>query len=190
MKLNRSMVFVLYAMTALMMVMPLGETLLSVSPLRLGEPAWRFGAAGLFSRALMTPMLGLVLFAVLGFLLHHRRAVQIAAVLALLGAAVLAVAEVLFILDALQMRARVREEARLAFDLASLLAFFKIGLSCAITTVLGVGAWKTARATAGHTRSARTDPAAALPMGRLSRSRPEPAVDVAEAEPEPLPDEE
>jgi hypothetical protein len=177
MKLNRSIVFVLYALTALMMLMPLGETVLSVWPLRLGEPGWRFGAAGLFSRALMTPMLGLVLLAVLGFLLNHRRAVQTAAVLAVVGTMILLVAEVLFMLDAVQMRAQVREEARLAFDLASLLAFFKIGLSIVITAVLAVGAWKTARSSEARTRTARSDAARALPMGRARRAEAAPAPD-------------
>lgn len=184
MKLNRSVVFVLYAMTALMIVMPLGETLLSVWPVRLSEPAWRFGAAGLFSRALMTPLLGLVLLAVLGFLLSHRRAVITTAVLAGIAAIVLLVAEGLFVLDALQMRVQVRDEARLAFDLASLLALLKIGLSMVITAVLAVGAWKTTRGGA-RPHASRADAAAALPMGRGRRSEraatpTEPAVPTTE----------
>lgn len=158
MKANRSLVFVFYAMTVLMITLPLLETLLTVWPVRLGDVAWRFGAAGLFSRALMTPLLGLTLLTVLALVLAHRKAMMTTAVLALLGALVLVVADVLFVLDALQMRAQVRAEARTAFDLASLLAFFKISTSFVVTAVLALAAWKVAR---GTRKAARGEPGGA-----------------------------
>lgn len=172
MKLNRPLVFVLYTMVALMIVMPLGETLLSIWPLRMGEAAWRFGAAGLFSRALMTPLLGLVLLWVIAFLLGHRRAVITTAVVAALGALVLALAEGMFVLDAVQMRAQVREEAKLAFDLASLLALFKIGMSFLVASVLAWGSWKMTRGVHG-VRAPRENRSAALMRDRLQRQEAE-----------------
>lgn len=172
MKLNRLIVVVLYAMAILMMVMPLGETLLSVWPVRAGDTAWRFGAAGLFSRALMTPLLGLVLLGILGYLLAHRRAVLATSVLAAVGALILLLAEGLFLLDAVQMRAQVRTEARLAFDLASTLAFVKIGTSMVLTALLAVGAWKMARQAGARPRATRSDGAASLVVGRHRHAEP------------------
>jgi hypothetical protein len=142
---TRALIWPGYAAAALLIAMPLLDTLLSVWPLRPGEVSWRFGAVGLFSRALMTPLLGLLLMFAISLLFDHRRVTRTIAVAA--GASILVIggAMLLFVLDALQMRAQVRPEAMRAFDVATIVAFAKYGF--AIITALGfaIPGWKASR---------------------------------------------
>lgn len=165
MKLNRPLVIVAYAMVLLMILIPIGEALLSVAPFRLGDTAWRFGAAGMVSRALMTPLLGLILLGAIGYALERRWVVLTTAGLALFAMLALFGAQVIFILDAVQMRSLVREEARQAFDAASVLALFKMFVSGVVTLLLAIGAWRMARAARKAPASARRAPSS-LVVGR------------------------
>src|SRR5687768_7635051 len=61
-----------YAVGGLFILIPFLDNVISVWPFRLGEVAWRFGAVGLFSRSLLTPLLGLFLLLGLSILAEHR----------------------------------------------------------------------------------------------------------------------
>ncbi len=174
MKPHRALVFVFYAICTLLVLVPLLETIVSVSPLSPSQVAWRFGAAGLFSRALMTPLLGLTLLAVLGLLFNHRGTLLTVAGLCAFGALCLVVAQILFILDALQMRGQVRPDARTAFDMATLLAVLKIAVAFVVCVGLAIGGWKTAR----RNRPVREQPARVLNRMPLGERDPLPAQPV------------
>ena len=110
-------------------------------PQHQAEPSWRFGATGLFSRALMTPLLGLALAVVLAFFLEHRFMLRLLGALAGLSALILAGVLVFFGLDAIQMRTQVRPEANLVFDVASVTAAVKIIFATLATLAFAWGAW-------------------------------------------------
>lgn len=151
MKLNRGLVFVLYAM-ALLLMLPIIEALVSVLPARPGETAWRFGAFGMLTRVMMTPLLGLVVLAVVAFLLRHAVTLRVVSVLALISGLGLLVALGLFGLDAIEMRAQVRPEAMSSFDMATVIAVVKTLAAAVIGLVLGVAGWKAARSSQRHRR--------------------------------------
>jgi hypothetical protein len=134
-----------YSVAALLVLFPLLDSAISVFPPRFGEIAWRFGAAGLFSRALMTPILGLLLAFSLALLLEHSRVQRAISVFsALVGVVVIAVVG-LFLLDAMQMRAQVRPEAKTAFDVASLVALGKYGIGTLVLAAFSVSGWRSSR---------------------------------------------
>ena len=61
MKGNRWLTISGYLLSLYLITTPMVETVAAIYPISLGEPAWRFGAAGLLSQALMTPLLGLLI---------------------------------------------------------------------------------------------------------------------------------
>ena len=142
---NRPLAWSAYGVALLLIVIPLADSSLGVMPFRFDSSTWRFGAVGLVSRALMTPIFGLLVAITTAAVFRHRRAARAFAVLAFLGATGTLVAVVAFGLDAIQTRAQVKSEAAGAFDLASGLALAKYLAGCAVLTLLGFAGWKAGR---------------------------------------------
>ena len=134
-----------YLVAALLILIPLLDTALSVFPPRMSDVSWRFGATGLFSRALMTPLLGLLIAFAVALLVDQRRVLRVIAVVSGISAAMLVGTVILFTLDALQMRSQVRIEAKSAFDVASAVALAKYGLCILVLAAFTVAGWKSAR---------------------------------------------
>lgn len=150
-----------YLVASLLALFPLVDTALSILPLRVGEVSWRFGATGLVSRALMTPLLGVLLAFAVALLLEHRRVLRTISVLMGVAAAALVGAFLLFVLDFLQMRGQVNPQARVAFDVASLVALGKYALGLIVALAFAVAGWKASRrgraaARRGHTAPLRS----------------------------------
>lgn len=134
-----------YGIATMLILIPLADTVVGTLPLRAGDVAWRFGAAGLFSRAIMTPLLGLFLCAAIAAALDHRRVIRVVAVMSGVTALLLMGVVGLFMLDALQMRSQVRPDAKPAFDTATALALAKYGAGILLLTVFAIRAWKASR---------------------------------------------
>jgi hypothetical protein len=149
-----------YLVAAILILFPLMDTLLSVWPLQVGEVAWRFGAVGLFSRAMMTPLLGLLMAFTVAMLLEQRTMVRVLAVAGGLSALIIAGTSVFFLLDAVQMRAQVNPQAKTAFDVASVVALAKYGITISILVVFAIVGWKQSRGS----RKAASSRKAATPL--------------------------
>jgi hypothetical protein len=146
-----------YLVAAVLVLFPVVDTSLGLLPLAPGEVSWRFGAIGLFSRALMTPLLGLLIACAVALSLNHLAILRILSivsaglVVAILGTLAL------FLLDALQMRAQVRPDAALSFDIATGVALGKYAVAAAVTSAVAVTGWR----------------ASASPSASLRRNQPE-----------------
>lgn len=135
-----------YLIASILIVIPMTDTALSVWPPRLGDVGWRFGMAGVYSRTLMTSLLGLLVFLAFAAAFEHRRLIRVLSVLSGIAAATILATMVFFALDAVQMRARVPPEAKTAFDLASVAAFAKYAIATLILSVTSVASWRVSRA--------------------------------------------
>ncbi len=164
-----------YVVAALLVLFPLVDSLLTVFPLRPGDVNWRFGAAGLFSRALMTPLLGLLLVFAVALLLDQRRILRVVAVVSGLLSLVLLGTLALFALDTLQMRAQVRPEIVPSFDVAALTAMAKYGAVIVALLMLAVPGWRNSQREKHRTRGGEAGQADLLLGGRPTR----PAQDVS-----------
>jgi hypothetical protein len=173
MKPNRAVIAGAYAVALLLVLVPLSEMTLRVWPLRMAEPSWRFGAVGLFSNALMTPLLGLTFAGMLAYIYGHRVTIRTLAVLLGVSGLVITGAIGMFVLDALQMRASVVPEAKLAFDVASAQALMKLGVFALISFVLAFGGWRSTSLPRGS--AARSAPAEGL-IRKAEPARTVPAV--------------
>jgi hypothetical protein len=146
-----------YLVAAILVFFPVIDTSLGLLPTALGEVSWRFGAIGLFSRALVSPLLGLLLACAVALLLNQPRTLRVLSIVnAGLAVAILGTVA-LFLLDALQMRAQVRPDAALSFDIASGVALAKYAVAGAVTSALAITGWKAA--TIGSARLRRNQSA-------------------------------
>ena len=143
-----------YQVAFVLVTIPVVESVLSILPLKLGDMQWRFGSTGLFSRALLTPLLGILLAFAVASLLEHRAVLRALAILSALTGILLSAVLLLFLLDALQMRASVNPRLRTVFDLTTVLAAVKYLAATTALCTLSIGGWKGSR---------RRSPASSLP---------------------------
>lgn len=118
----------LYLLAFILVVLPIVDAAVSITPFHVRNVQWRFGAVGMFTNTLITPGVGFMLAVVTAALLQHVRTQRVLAVLAWIGVVVLLGLLVVFGLDALQTRAMVRPEMVRPFVLASTVAACKLVL--------------------------------------------------------------
>lgn len=130
----------LYAVAALLIVVPLVDFVLSVPAPELSNIQWRFAAVGLLSGYTLTPILGLAMaFVIAAFLKQYAiQRLLLAACLSI--AAILIVLAAGFLLDALQLRGSVPEDGRAAFNSAWKRAIIKLALSALAPAYMGLRA--------------------------------------------------
>jgi hypothetical protein len=131
-----------YSVSVVVIVFPLIDSLVGAWPLHLDSVTWRFGTLGLLSRAVMTPMLGILLGLATATLFDHRGVllgfVGLAGLAALVSTGFLG----LFLFDALDARVQVTPDAMTAFYLATAAAATKFGLGMLLFSLLALGGIK------------------------------------------------
>jgi hypothetical protein len=136
---------------ALMLVLiSLGDYVANVWPFRLGEEGWRYGAVGLLSGFLVTPLLGAFIGAVMAILRRRRVMLTTIAVLELVTAAILVIVCLVFVLDAIALRSVVRPDTVKAFDVSVVKALGKHLLVIVTFGWLGFAGLKAARVLAAR----------------------------------------
>ena len=135
----------LYLLAAILIVVPLVDAAVSITPFHVRNVQWRFGALGLLTNTLLTPGVGFMLAVVTAALLQHLRTQRVLSIVAWIGAVLLLGLLVVFGLDALQTRALVRPEMMRPFVTASTVAACKLVL-WAITSIVFARASRVPRA--------------------------------------------
>lgn len=162
----RTVAWSCYAIGLLLFLAPLGDLVAGLGALNPGAVPWRFGAAGLLSGALVLPMLGLGLWLAGAVMLGHRGFLRTLSAVSGLLLLVVGVVLVVFVLDTLQVRVQIRQEAKRPFDLAALKAAVTYVLLLLVLAVLAVNAHRAAGALAGRSASRRKDGSAlVVPAG-------------------------
>lgn len=134
-----------YFILSLAVVVPLTELIVSVSPPHFDNVVWRFGMMGVAASALGTPLSGLLFLCIMGLLSGDRGVVRTVAIVSAIIAAVAIIGSGNFVLDVLQMKAKVRPEALPRFKYASGSAFVKLILEAIGSTLLSIGAFRSVR---------------------------------------------
>ena len=115
----------LYLIALLLIATPLIDFAANAWPARAGDVAWRYGAVGLLSGYVLTPLLGLGLAGAIAVTLEHRLVLRSLVIISWVGALVLVAASVDFSLDALQLRHNVPAPQGRNFDLGAAKALLK-----------------------------------------------------------------
>lgn len=139
---GRTVVGALIPVGLLLIASPLADLLAALLPMRPGEVSWRFGAYGLLTNALVTPILGLAIIEVVSGLRHQRRATAAIAVVCGLLALLLVGGFALFVLDYVQLRQAVGIAARGPYDSAAIKAMIVAGLEAAVLLWLAIAGFR------------------------------------------------
>jgi hypothetical protein len=134
-----------YCVAALLVLLPLVEAAVAVAPAHWSMASWRFGAVGLFTRAVLTPLLGLMLVAGIALMAGHWRVLRGLAVVGAATVLLLMVVAVLFILDALEVRSQITADAHHTFDVAGMQALLRLAAAGFAMLLLAVGGWLAGR---------------------------------------------
>ena len=144
MRSTRHLALPVYSVGALLVFLPLIDFVLSVFPIRVHEAQWRFGAEGLLSRALLTPILGLLIWFLLASFLEQRGVLRLIAGFCSLIDVILAVVIVSFSLDALQVRGQYPADAKVAFIFTAVMALVKHTSFFLASLAMGMASWRLA----------------------------------------------
>lgn len=134
-----------YLVALLMMTNGLIDTVLAVWPPQFAETSWRYGAAGMLSRNLISVLVGLLLAIGVARFAGHPRALRALGGLCLAMALTLLALGVAFTVDMLRLRDAIQPEALAALDLSSSAALIKMVGTAVAGLVLGLGALGAAR---------------------------------------------
>jgi hypothetical protein len=115
-----------YFLAFLFLLQPLADYVSNVWPMNFGSVTWRYGAMGLTSGFLLTPLLGLVIFMITAGYLEHRGIRILTGVVSAALAIALLLGTMLFVLDSLQVRRGASDAGRLSFDIGFAKAALKI----------------------------------------------------------------
>ena len=153
MRSTRSLTLAAYLVALMLVLIPFSELLLGSLPLRPASVTWRFATGAGFSRALMTPLLGVLLASGIAQGLGQRRMLR---ALSGLSAALLLVVLFVaarFLLDTATMRAGAGPDAQPALGIASVPVLMKMLLSAVVAALLALGDWRLADAPESEQRS-------------------------------------
>lgn len=158
----------LYPVATLLILVPLVDLALRVSPPQFGTLQWRFASAGLLLGNLGTILLGLGLLGLVAVIAGHRQLLRGLGFAALAFGVLLLALLVLFALDAIQIRRLANPNFKRAVLMSSLGAMFNATLGTIALFVLGRGSLATAKPTRAVERRPRaaTKPASPLMVAR------------------------
>ena len=149
MKSTRTLMVAAYLVAAMLVVVPVSEVVLASLPLRPASVTWRFAMGGNFSRALMTPLFGLLLASAVAYADTQRRALRWLSVLSgALGGLVLVVAW-RFLLDSATMRAGATPDARDPLTITAVPVLAKLLFSAVVAGFLTAADWRLSTAPPG-----------------------------------------
>lgn len=138
---SSSLVLAGYLMALYLCVVPLAETVSGVLPIQLGSANWRFGASGLFSQALMTPMLGLFMAASIAVVFQHRVMGWCLLVLSATTGLIGLIAIPLFVADAHELGSLIARDSQRSFLLLTFGGILKFLLAVIVGFLLAFGLW-------------------------------------------------
>jgi hypothetical protein len=133
----------------------------NVWPLQPGQAVWRYGAVGLFSGFVLTPLLGVLLAMAIAAATEQARTLGVLGGLSVGIAVVFVLVLGLFLLDGFQVRANVPPEGRAQFATGIWRAAVKYLVVSAALAWLGTAAWRAGRRKlhAGEVSPRATSPA-------------------------------
>lgn len=121
-----------YLSAFLLIFIPTIQAITQLWPLQLGNIQWRFQAAGALSTVLLMPFLGFAFMALIARATESRGVSKAIGIISAIVTLILAASLVLFVLDAIQLKAIVASRAMQGFQVASV----RIGMVTTLFLVL------------------------------------------------------
>ncbi len=147
-----------------LIVVPVVDFVGNVWPLRPGAADWRYGAIGILSTFLLTPILGLLVVSVSAYATERRWLLRVVSLSSLAAAVTLVIMVLAFTLDAVQVRQSRAVDERWVTVVSFIIASAKHGLATLCLLVLGVSTHRAAK-DFGHLDK-KADRSATVVVGR------------------------
>ncbi|MBI3790481.1 MAG: hypothetical protein HY275_06350 [Gemmatimonadetes bacterium] len=142
---GRALAWALYTVCGLFLLSPGLDLAAAIFPPHPGNIQWRFGVMVSLAPTIMTGVISLAMFAVLGVLFGHRGVLRSVGAVALLLAIAYVASMAIFALDLLQLRKAVPGERQLAFWIMSLKCLAQILTGSFVLLLLGLGCLRLTR---------------------------------------------
>jgi hypothetical protein len=152
------------------------EIILTAWPARVHSPTWRIAFVGGAARTVFLMLLVMFILTVVAVVAADRRFAFVLAALSVIAGVTFLVLSGVFALDAVQMRNQVRQPLADQYDFASAWVFIRQIIGVIGFAVLGMGAYRSARAIRLEARRA-TPKSTGLVVGGLSAPRVEKPVE-------------
>ena len=139
---GRTVVGVLVPVALLLIASPAADLVAALMPMRPGEVSWRFGAYGLITNSLITPILGLAIILVVSEHQEWTRSMTVTAAVCAVLALILFAGFALFVLDYIQLRQAVGRAARGPYDAAAFKAMLVAALEAGVLLAMSLAAFR------------------------------------------------
>jgi hypothetical protein len=142
-----------YGVAVLFVLLPFVDTLAQVWPVGLGNPSWRYGAAGIGANYLVSEVFGVWLLCFIAAARLHRRTLRVLTVLSAVAAVIALLTAAALALDALELRPTVpRDNPRnlFMFDVGVTKAMFKYAVAALIMGWIALSSRRAWRAMPAH----------------------------------------
>jgi hypothetical protein len=144
-RLSTTLIGGLYCIAILLVGLSLLDYVATVWPVQLSEPRWRYGAVGLLSGFILTPLIGVVVAVALAVYRRQFVVLRVVGIVCLVLAALLCIICAGFALDAIQLRRDAAPETRRVGDLGAMKALVKLAAAIVATGWMGLGAVRQGR---------------------------------------------
>jgi hypothetical protein len=142
-----------YFLGITLFIVPLADIAIGLLPTQFGNVRWRVGATGLFTGALLLPIIGIFLALVAAHTQHHRRTQIFLTIITGIGALILFLLLGMFVLDTLQLRNEVAQDRRTLYDRVSMKGVLVQLMLVIALAMMSIGGWRASRAVARAARS-------------------------------------
>jgi hypothetical protein len=149
MKANRWLIGSGYLLALYLVFVPLYEATIAIWPVAITERAWRFGAVGLLSQAIMTPLLGALVALGIALYVGHPAMTRLIAVASAVAGTLALVTTPVFIWDGVRSVGQVGAAGAPSIYAATALAATKLVLGALICGAVTLGVWHAPRGAGG-----------------------------------------
>ncbi len=146
---GRALAWALYSVCALFLLSPALDLLAAITPAHPGNIQWRFGLMISVAPTIMTGVISLAMFAVLGVLFGHRSVLQTVGGVTLVMATIYLSMIAVFAMDLLQLRRAVPSDRQLQFWITSAKCLAQIFTGAFALGLLGLGSFRVTRQKTG-----------------------------------------
>ncbi|HEY0304464.1 MAG TPA: hypothetical protein VGC44_05810 [Longimicrobiales bacterium] len=154
-----------YALSALLILLPLADITLGFFPLQFDNLRWRIGVTGMTTGALLLPITGFFLALTTAHFREDRGIQTGLSILLLVGGLLLFAAAAMFTLDTLQMRGEIDARGRHLYDRAAIKGIISQVMTASALLFVSISSLRTSRSITRQSRH-RPEPKTGPIMGR------------------------
>ena len=141
----RRLAIAAYAAALFFVLSPVLDVFVTSWPLAPWMESWRFGFVGILANYLVSVLFGMLLAMATAAAMEHRAILKVSAWLTMVLSALILLLLVSFVLDTLQLRSQVNEDAALGFKIGAVKTALKVGMFIVAFFILALAGLRSAK---------------------------------------------